>query len=152
MSPKSPKRPYARILLYCALAVGAGFTLSACNTTIGSSASKENALAAAGFTILPANTPKRQAMLKRLPANEFVKSVHGSKVTYVYADPVGCNCLYIGSQQAYGQYRRAQQDARIANKNLWAAQTYSDAQWDWNEWGPSIADFDGPFGPGFDFD
>lgn len=151
MKTTSVKRSLMQAALCSLIIVGSGFALSACTTGAGTSVAKEDRLAAAGFTLLPANTSKRQAMLKRLPPNKFVKSVHGNKVTYVYADPVGCNCLYVGSQQAYGQYRKAQQDARIANTNLWAAETYSDNLWDWNEWGSDINNFDGPFGPGFDF-
>jgi hypothetical protein len=44
--------------------------LTACTTTQGSVATKESNHAAAGFIARPANTPKRQAMLKRLPPNK----------------------------------------------------------------------------------
>ena len=159
MKPRKPTkdlimRNYKKFALpkaafVCGLAVAAGLILSACTTSGDSGDSKDNKLAAAGFTMKPANTAKRAAMLKHLPPNQFVKTVHGDNVSYAYADPAGCDCLYVGSQKAYGRYQRALQNERIANKNLWAAQTYSDDLWDWNEWGSDIADFNGPFGPGF---
>ncbi|KQV65388.1 hypothetical protein ASC90_15915 [Rhizobium sp. Root1220] len=122
--------------------------LTACTTTESAVATKESNLAAAGFVARPANTPKRQAMLKRLPPNTFLSGARGSNVTFVYADPVDCKCLYVGSQQAYAQYRRSQQQARLATRQRLAAQPYADSDWDWGEWGPWVNDFSGPFGPG----
>ena len=129
-----------------ATAIAVALVLSSCVSNIQST---EDDLAAAGFVVRPANTPARQAMLKRLPPNRFLIRTRGNNVSYVYADPVNCNCLYVGNQQAYDAYRRAKQQERIANRELWAAQTYADAQWHWDVWGPGqFYDF-GPWGPGF---
>jgi len=97
---------------------------------------KEDSLAAAGFVVKPANTPARLDMLKRLPANKFVQRVRGDNVAYVYADPKNCNCLYVGSQAAYGAYRQQVQQKQIADEQLDAANSYNDASWDWGAWGP----------------
>lgn len=129
--------------------VVAATLLASCTTDAGTVQNKENNLAAAGFVVRPANTPAREAMLKRLPPNKFLTRTRGKTVNYVYADPSNCNCLYVGTQQAYSKYRMAQQQERIANRNLLAAQTYADADWDWSRWGPYFDNFDGPFGPGF---
>ncbi len=96
----------------------------------------EDKLAAAGFEAKPADTPQRQAMLTRLPKEKFVQRVHGDAIAYVYADPKNCNCLYVGSQQAYGAYRRQEQAQKIADEQQDAAETYADANWDWGPWGP----------------
>src|ERR1700722_10045047 len=80
--------------------------LAACETTAQRIGQKENNLAAAGFTALPANTPEREAELKQLPPNKFVPRTTGNQVEYVYADPVDCACLYVGDQKAYGAYRQ----------------------------------------------
>lgn len=102
---------------------------------------KEDGLAAAGFILRPANTPERVAMLKRLPANRFVRREHGDVVHYVYADPIVCSCLYVGNQQAYSQYLRDRQQQQIADQQQLAAQEYDDAAWNWGAWGP--------WGPGY---
>ena len=102
---------------------------------------KEDGLAAAGFILRPANTPERVAMLKRLPANRFVRREHGDVVHYVYADPIVCSCLYVGTQQAYSQYLRDRQQQQIADQQQLAAQEYDDAAWNWGAWGP--------WGPGY---
>jgi hypothetical protein len=139
-----------KLVLGCILGGASAITLTSCTTAQRSVATKESNLSAAGFIARPANTPKRQAMLKRLPPNTFVTSTRGNKTNYVYADPTGCKCLYVGTQQAYDQYRLSQQQAKTANQQQLAAQAYSDSDWDWGEWGPWISNFSGPFGPDFD--
>jgi hypothetical protein len=104
---------------------------------------KEDSLAAAGFILRPANTPERIAMLKRLPPNRFLRREKGDVVSYVYADPIVCSCLYVGTQQAYSQYLRDRQQKEIADQQQLAAQEYSDASWNWGAWGP--------WGPGYGF-
>ena len=57
-------------------------------------------LAAAGFTLVPANTPQRQTSLTALPPHKFVQQVRNNAVIYTYADPTICDCLYVGNQAA----------------------------------------------------
>jgi hypothetical protein len=102
---------------------------------------QENALTAAGFTVRIANTAQRQAMLNRLPANRFVQRSSGDVIQYVYADPLVCGCLYVGSQQAFYQYVSNQQ-LDFANAQQMALLNYYDAAWNWDAWGPW-----GPLGP-----
>ena len=113
--------------------------LAACETTAERIGHKENNLAAAGFTVLPANTPERQADLKRLPPNKFVTKTTGDQVRYVYADPVECNCLYVGDQKAYGAYRQDMLAKHLADEQQMTAQMYQDnwdwGGWDWGRWG-----------------
>jgi len=118
--------------------------IAGCETTRQMVTHKEDSLTAAGFTARPANTPKRAAMLKRLPPHRFVQKPDGETVDYVYADPLVCGCLYVGSEQAYAQYVRNEQQQALANEQMMTAQLYSDPAWDWGAWGPW-----GGFGPGF---
>ena len=96
---------------------------------------RESLLSAAGFTVLPATTPDRQAMLTRLPANRVSQIIQGQYVTYVYPDPVLCQCLYTGGQQAFAQYSAYVQQRRIADEQITAAQLNYDGAWDWGPWG-----------------
>jgi hypothetical protein len=129
------------------LAVAVPFGLSACATPQQQVASKEDNLAAAGFVVRPADTPVREAMLHKLPADHFVERPHGEQVSYVFADPLVCNCLYVGNQQAYDQYRLHMQQQRLADEQQMTAQMYSDPTWNWGAWGPWGPAYD--FGPGF---
>lgn len=115
------------------LCIGA---LAACQTQQQIVSAHEDNLAAAGFIVRPANTPERQQMLHRLPPHVFVQRVSGDVVHYVYADPLVCGCLYVGTQQAYDQYKFHQQQQNLADEQQMTAQTYSDAAWNWSAWGP----------------
>ena len=110
--------------------------LGACQTQQQTIMEHEDRLAAAGFVIKPANTPERQAMLVRLPAHRFVIRQSGDTIHYVYADPLVCDCLYVGTQQAYDRYKANQLAQQLADEQLMTAQAYSDAAWSWPAWGP----------------
>jgi hypothetical protein len=92
-------QPLARpfLLLVCAIA------LSGCAQIISR---QEHLLDSAGFRAQPADTPERQAMLANLPSQQFVRGANGDFITYTYADPFVCDCLYVGSDRAYANYRR----------------------------------------------
>jgi hypothetical protein len=94
---------------------------------------KEDMLAAAGFTLVPANTPQRQASLATLPPHKFVHQIRGNNVLYTYSDPTICGCLYVGNQAAYGRYRENVFLRRLANEQQMTAQMN---QMDWDVWGP----------------
>jgi hypothetical protein len=124
-------------------AAGTGLTLflavcllAGCETPQERVEHHEDNLAAAGFIVRPANTPAREDMLKRLPANKFVQRAQGDTVTYIYADPMVCNCLYVGTQQGYNQYQLHQQQQNLAAEQQLTAQTYADSAWNWGSWGP----------------
>lgn len=95
----------------------------------------EDKLTAAGFEAKPANTDERRDMLSRLPANKFVQRVNGDMVAYVYADSKNCSCLYVGTEAAYGAYRRQEQAQQLADQQRATAELYDDARWDWGAWG-----------------
>jgi hypothetical protein len=134
------------------LAVAAAASLmmtAACETVSQSVQKQETSLTALGFVDRPANTPVREAMLAKLPPEKFLRRTRGTDVRYIYADPLVCKCLYVGSSKAYADYRQLQK-LRVAVKEIrntefaedMAGPDYSDPNWDWGPWGG--------FGPGFD--
>jgi hypothetical protein len=132
------------------VAIGAGIVLGAgaltgCESQQQRVEQREDLLSAAGFIVRPANTPERQAMLHRLPPHKFTRRVNGDVVHYVYADPLVCGCLYVGTQQAYNQYKANELQQHLADEQQLTADTYSDANWNWGAWGPWQG------GPGFGF-
>jgi hypothetical protein len=94
---------------------------------------KEDMLAAAGFTLVPANTTQRQTSLRTLPPHKFVRQVRNNTVLYTYADPTICDCLYVGNQAAYDRYRQNVFAKNIADEQQMTAQMN---QIDWDPWGP----------------
>jgi hypothetical protein len=147
-SARRPRRaPAVPAAALCGLFLSFGM-ITACQTPQQRIEHHEDNLAAAGFIIRPANTPERQAMLQRLPPHKFVTRVHGDTVHYVYADPSVCNCLYVGTQQAYDQYQRDRQQKHLADEQQMNADAYNDASWSWNAWGPWGPQYGFVYGPG----
>ena len=99
---------------------------------------KESILSAAGFQMKPANTPQRLAHLQTLTPLKLVPHTRSSdgKLLYVYADPKGCECLYVGDEGAYQRYRQLALQQKIAQEQMVAAQMNADAAMDWGLWGP----------------
>jgi hypothetical protein len=120
-----------------AACVAACVALGACETAAQRVSDKEDLLAAAGFTVRPANTPQRLASLRKLPANRFVPKAEAGAVEYVYADPIVCNCLYVGNQAAFDAYKNEVFTRDIVNQQQLTAEIYSDPwSWDGWNWGP----------------
>ncbi|HUO06435.1 MAG TPA: hypothetical protein VMU16_14650 [Candidatus Binataceae bacterium] len=90
----------------------------------------EPMLTAAGFTMLPADTPKKQQELSTtLPLNVQYYVGRTGKLHYWMADPYYCKCLYVGSEQAYQTYEQmsinqqlTQQEGEVAEEQLEARQ------------------------------
>ena len=95
---------------------------------------KEDLLAAAGFQVRVADTPQRLAAMKSLPPNKFVTRVVNGQLTYQYADPLVCRCVYFGNQQNWGAYRQEVFAKQLADENQMTA-TMMQSSWDWGPWG-----------------
>jgi hypothetical protein len=113
----------------------AASVLGACATAPPDFGATEDRLAAAGFIMKPANTPARQAMLSRLPPHRFLIRASGNTTNYVYADPLVCDCLYVGTQQAYDTYRANQLAQNLASEQQLIAISFADDAWSWDPWG-----------------
>ncbi len=99
----------------------------------------EEDLAAAGFSMRGSVPPECQQAPPSLRPHHMARCMHGDRVLYAYADPMVCKCLYVGSQQAYNQFKLHEQQQQLAE--LMRAQRYADSAWNWGTWGP--------WGPGY---
>jgi hypothetical protein len=97
---------------------------------------KEAMLAAAGFKVVPTNTPQRQASLGTPPPHKFVRQVRDNVVLYTYADPTICDCLYVGNQVVYDRYR---QNVIVQTKLDEQLLLATANQMDWSPRGPAWA-------------
>ena len=112
--------------LFLALAVG-------CRST----SSKENMLSAAGFKMVPANTPERRAHLNSLPADTITPVQRNGVVYYTFPDPKR-NVLYVGQEPQYQEYQQLRFQEQITmQEDLDAERMNANEAW----WGPS-----GPWG------
>ena len=110
---------FGRVVIAAGLILAAG-----CTSNMQPYANKGDTLVASGFKMVPANTPERQAALRQLPPQKFVRHLRGDKVVFVYADPANCNCLYAGNVTAYTTYRARTQDQQLADEQAMQ-------NWDW---------------------
>jgi hypothetical protein len=131
MKSGNPGRPVRGLALGCAVAIlplGTLATLTACESEAQRIEHQDRDLVTDGFQKQPANTPERREILTRLPVNHFVQRIDGSTIFYVYSDPTVCNCIYVGTQRAYDNYKADRQSVVIY--------PYDGSTADWNAWGP----------------
>jgi len=62
-------------------------------------------LISSGFNPIAATTPDMMTRLMAFPANQFVSRNKGGRTYYIYADPSGCTCAYVGSVAAMSKYQ-----------------------------------------------
>jgi hypothetical protein len=98
----------------------------------GTTKSKENTLSAAGFKMIPANTPDRETHLSSLPADKITPVVRDGTTYYTFPDPKR-NVLYVGQEAEYQKYRNLCLQKQIAEEQLNAAEMNDQA---WGAWGP----------------
>jgi len=98
------------------------------------SSAKEQLLAAAGFQIRPANTPKRQAFLQSQEPYKLNRHLRNGNYYYSYANPQ-TQTLFVGGAAEYARYQELAVKQNIATQQ-WAASQNEMAAADWNAWGP----------------
>jgi hypothetical protein len=106
----------------------------------------EQMLAAAGFTMVPAATPERQAQLAALPPHrlltQYLRIGDKERIGYIYADPDVCHCIFMGDERAYQDFQRLAFERRLMDERLTAAEMEQEAVFNWSLWGPPF------WGPG----
>ena len=95
----------------------------------------EPMLSAAGFKMIPANTPARREQLKTLPPLKMLPRTTNGKVFYVFADPDLCKCMYVGDAKQYQEFQKLKLKQQIAVEEEDAAAMNEDASMDWGGWG-----------------
>lgn len=63
----------------------------------------EGMLVQAGFKIFPENSPKCQAVCKKMPPEQLVPHKKGDQMAYAYFAP-GTQRLYVGDEAAYQRF------------------------------------------------
>src|SRR5215469_15432856 len=103
-------------VFFIAFAVG-------CSTT----SQKENMLGAAGFKMVPADTPAKEAHLKTLAPDKITPVERHGTMYYAFPDPKH-NELYVGQQPQYEEYQKLRLQKQMANEQLETAQM-NEAAW-----------------------
>jgi len=107
-------------------------------------------LSAAGFRIIPVDTPAKTQILKSLPplkVNYYLGK--GGVPRYWLADPYECRCLYLGDQAAYQHYENLRLQNRIIRQQQETAEENLEASQ--NMQMDMMSPFGAGFGPGIGF-
>ncbi len=89
----------------------------------------EPMLSAAGFRMLPADTPERQKQLDSLlPLQVQYYVGKTGNLHYWMADPDYCKCMYIGTEEAYQKYEKLKLDEQFQEKEGEISQRELEAQ------------------------
>jgi hypothetical protein len=62
-------------------------------------------LSSAGFRVQVADDPATKKAMHALPAHRFVIHRFGNDMRYLYSEPRHCVCIFIGTKDAYENYR-----------------------------------------------
>ena len=81
------------------------FTLLAPDISGYAQQSTGQLLISSGFNPIAASTPELVARLMSFPPNQFLLRKKGNRPYYLYADPSGCTCAYVGNVAAMDKYR-----------------------------------------------
>jgi hypothetical protein len=87
----------------------------------------EPMLAAAGFHMLPADTPERLAETQRLTPLKVRYYIDNGKPHYWFNDPVDCHCVYVGGEKNYQQYEQLRLNQQAVRQEAEAAQMNEEA-------------------------
>jgi len=132
-------------LYYSIIIAILGFFIAGCAMLKEDSAEKtEQMLSAAGFTVKPADAPKKLAHLKTLPQEKIVQYEKDDKIYYIYANSYE-KCLYIGNVKAYTEYKKLKHQEQVSEDNVEKArdeqmaeneEADNDGAMDWGLWAP----------------
>ena len=96
----------------------------------------ERLLAASGFQMRMADTPSRMNELASLPKRKLIPTRQDGELRYLYADELGCKCIYVGTEKAYQRYQRLAIKEHIANEEEEAALDMETTSFNWGGCGP----------------
>lgn len=117
-----------------AVLVLVGLVLQGC-TVPQNTARMEALMIKAGFQVRRADNPERLTHLKTLTPLKLVRHDRDGTPHYVFADPDGCQCVYVGNEAAYQRYQKLAQDSQAAAVQKLAEAGSGDSM-RWGVWDP----------------
>jgi len=97
---------------------------------------EESHLTQAGFKLVLADNADRQKILGMLPPDTLTRIQKDGTDYYIYPDPDGCVCLYVGREAEYQRLQQLAMELQISNQQLRANDLATDAQSGWGPMGP----------------
>jgi hypothetical protein len=116
---------------------GALALIAACTTIERQEAeSDEDLLSAAGFDMLVADTPAKQAQVRAMKQRKILRREKNGQLNFLYADAEFCKCLFVGDEKEYQDFQRLSLRRENAIARQEAALDADEAGiYDWGMWG-----------------
>lgn len=119
--------------------------LAGCTPPAAPYLEKGKTLSEAGFIAHPADTTARYAMVNLLPPGQLTYRPSPDGPIYLYADPLGCGCVYMGSETAFRtlnnmtaaelRSKKKQPPSVVDELAAMTAENRRDTfLWDWSAW------------------
>ncbi|MGH7331654.1 MAG: hypothetical protein ACREKS_02680 [Candidatus Rokuibacteriota bacterium] len=112
-----------------------GLLLQSCTIPVNR-AVMESLLIKAGFQVKRADNPDRLAHLKTLTPLKLVRHERNGVPYYVFADPDGCQCVYVGNEAAYQQFQKLAHESQLESERRAASLVNPDGPMSWGVWDP----------------
>lgn len=87
----------------------------------------EPMLSAAGFHMVPADNQQKASAIESLPKLRMRYYTKDGQLTYWFADPDYCHCVYTGNEAAYQRYENLKIQAQMAQQAEMAAEANEEA-------------------------
>ena len=89
----------------------------------------------AGFKMRFTDSSSQLQNAQSMTQRQLVPHMKDGQVYYVYADAEYCQCVYVGTEQAYQRYQKIAIQQKIAEERMQAAEMNQDAAMNWGAWG-----------------
>ncbi|HQH99907.1 MAG TPA: hypothetical protein PLA18_01420 [Deltaproteobacteria bacterium] len=120
------------VLWIAVLLLGCSFLFAGCAGMKKKEAARTgDILSAAGFTTKTPDSPEAWNKFNSMKPLKMMRTEKDGEIIYVYPDPYNCNCVYVGNEKQYQDYKRLALQKQIAEANLQAAQ-----MWETGDFGP----------------
>lgn len=131
------KRSHLVRRMYVGLTTFGFFLLAGCSSPARPYLKADMTLSQAGFVSHYSDTTARYAMMNLLPPGKMTYRLapDGSKI-YLYSDPIGCGCVYMGDQNSYENFKSRNSSAPSLEEMASEIRRDTTA-WDWSAWTPS---------------
>jgi hypothetical protein len=133
-------KPFSHCLLSAGLALAFAGCAPVSQLQDYSARLDEGNLRDAGFKLLLADTMDRQNALETLPSYSISRIEKNGNFYYIYPDPDGCVCLFVGRDEEYQRLQQLGVDRQISDQQLMANDIAADSRngfgpySTWNSW------------------
>ncbi len=94
-------------------------------------------LSAAGFHMIPADSPKKREIFNSLePLQMHYYVGKNGNAHYWFADPYSCNCVYVGNAKDYQRYQNLRIQQQLVKEEEQTAELNQDAAMQMNMYDP----------------